>query len=99
MRKAFIGLVLATSMLAPPAMARDGQVYGGVEGGVLFGDALGVDFDADGDGEIDDTETNLFELDTDMGWDADVVLGYDFGGFRIEGEAGYKTADVDRVEA
>ncbi|HEY6814733.1 MAG TPA: outer membrane beta-barrel protein, partial [Croceibacterium sp.] len=99
MRKAFTGLVLATSMLATTAIARDDQMYGGVEGGVLFPGGLDVDFDADGDDDIDDSERNLIVADTDMGWDVDGILGYDFGGFRLEGELGYKTADVDRVDA
>src|SRR5690606_36321309 len=99
MRKLFIGFALATSMLANPAMARDGSVYAGIEGGVLFGDSLDVDFDADGDEIIGDDEVDLFTLDTDRGWDVDGVLGYDFGNFRLEAEAGYKTADVDRLES
>jgi hypothetical protein len=93
MRKILIGLALGTSMLASPAMARDGQVYAGVEGGLLFGDNLDVDFDIDGDGDIDtDAENDIFQLNTDMGWDFDAVVGYDFGMFRLEAEAGYKTS-------
>ena len=99
MRKAAIGLALATTVLANPAMARDGSMYAGIEGGVAFGDSLSVDYDADGDGEIDDDERNLVDLDPDMGWDFDAILGYDFGGFRIEGEAAYKTMDIGEVES
>jgi opacity protein-like surface antigen len=99
MRKAAIGLALATTILATSAMARDGSMYAGIEGGVAFGDSLTVDYDADGDGDIEDGERSLVDLDTDMGWDFDAILGYDFGGFRIEGEAGYKKLDISEVES
>src|SRR5262245_56006664 len=100
MRKILIGLVLGTSILASPAMARDGSVYAGIEGGLLFGDDLYVDFDIDGDGDIDtDAGNDVLQLNTDMGWDIDAVVGYDFGRFRLEAEAGYKTADIDGVES
>ena len=85
--------------MAPPAMARDGQAYGGVSGGVLFGESLDVDVDDDFNGIFDDDELNLIELDTDLGWDVDAVLGYDFGMFRLEAEAAYKWSDVDRIRS
>jgi opacity protein-like surface antigen len=97
MRKALIGLALTSALVASPVLARDGLWYGGIEGGVLFGDNLDVDADLDGDGEFDDTEEDIVTLDTDMGIDADIILGRDFGGFRLEAELGYKTADADNI--
>ena len=46
-------------------------------------------------GPADTTFENMFGLDYKTGWDADVILGYDFGMFRLEGELGYKRASVD----
>jgi opacity protein-like surface antigen len=97
MRKAFIGIALATTLLTAPAIARDGSVYAGVEGGLLFGDALNIDIDTDGDDLIDDNEVEVAELDLDRGWDVDAVLGYDFGRFRLEAEGAYKTMGADRL--
>ena len=36
-------------------------------------------------------------VDHDYGYDADAVIGYDFGGFRLETEVGYKSATVDSL--
>ena len=36
--------------------------------------------------------------DWKMGWDADAIVGYDFGAFRLEGELGYKKAKRDGFE-
>jgi opacity protein-like surface antigen len=82
MRKAFVGIALATTLLTTPAIARDGSPYAGIEGGVLFGDG---------------TDGSPIAVETERGWDLDALLGYDFGAFRIEGEAGYKMADADRI--
>lgn len=38
------------------------------------------------------------ELSYDMGGAVNVSAGYDFGGLRVEGEFGYKGADVDKLE-
>jgi outer membrane protein OmpA-like peptidoglycan-associated protein/opacity protein-like surface antigen len=79
-------LASAAAIVAVPAQAREGQAYIGVNGGVLLEDQIDIDL-AD-----TDPQTNAAFADTEMGIDADVVLGYDFGAFRIEAEGGYKTA-------
>ena len=43
MRKLAIGLALASTALASPALARDGQWYVGVEGGALLVEGRGID--------------------------------------------------------
>ena len=40
MRKLAIGLALASTALASPALARDDQWYVGVDGGAMIGDPL-----------------------------------------------------------
>ena len=43
-----------------------------------------------------DTEfSNVFDLDTKMGYDIGMFGGYDFGGFRVEGEVDWKHANLD----
>ena len=70
MRKAFIGL--------RPCHEHAGHAGNGARGPVVrrplkagssFHNLLDVDFDADGDGDIEDGERNLIQTDTDMGWD------------------------------
>ena len=38
---------------------------------------------------------NALTIDSDYGYDADAVIGYDFGGFRLETEVGYRSAVVN----
>lgn len=98
-RKILIGMALASTVLANPAMARDDSVYVGIDGGVVFGGSLGSDIDLDDDDDFDDDERDVFDLKTKRGWEAALVLGYDFGGFRLEAEGSYKNLNVDRISS
>lgn len=97
MRKVLAGLALASTIISGPALARDNSVYAGIEGGVVFGGSLGSDFDLDDDDDFDDDERDAFNLRTKRGWEAALVLGYDFGGFRLEAEGSYKNLNVNRI--
>lgn len=88
MRKITLGLALASTALASPALARDGEWYVGIEGGV----ALAEDQDWEVNG-VDDG----YETETDLGFDADMIVGYDFGMFRLEAEGAYKKFDYDEL--
>ena len=46
----------------------------------------------------DTTFNNVFGLDTKMGYDIGIYGGYDFGGFRVEGEVDWKHANLDDLE-
>jgi OOP family OmpA-OmpF porin len=85
----FAGMASAVALAATPAMARDDAWYVGVEGGVLMTDDLQVEgdfqhFDVHGDDEI--------------GYDFDVVVGRDFGIFRVEAEGAYKHFGIDELD-
>lgn len=83
------GLLLAgvAAIIAMPAQAREGEAYIGINGGVSFKDKVTVDASTTG---AEDTFVRAGTARTKMGLDADVVVGYDFGGFRLEAEGGYK---------
>lgn len=85
MRKLAISLALASTALASPALARDNQWYVGVDGGAMIVEDLALDI-----GALNDAAT----VDTDKGYDFGGVVGYDFGGFRLESEVSYRKADV-----
>jgi len=87
-------------MLAAPAAARDGSGYFGAEGGALWAKDLnhgltiirtttpiGTTLIADG------AQMSFKKL----GLDLDLILGYDFGVIRAEGELGYKRASLDEI--
>src|SRR4030095_6400678 len=96
MRKLAIMAALASTALAPPAVARDNSWYAGVEGGLM----LAEDTDLDVDFFDNETATELDDgigLDYKTGVDIDLIAGYDFGGFRVEAEMGYKNAGIDEV--
>jgi len=96
MRKLAIGLALASSALATPALARDHSFYAGIEGGVMLVEDAGVDLrDSTGTTAVKDFAI----LDFKPGWDVDLVGGYDFGMLRLEGEIGYKHASLDEVNS
>ncbi len=85
MRKLAIGLALASTALASPSMARDGQWYVGVDGGAMLVEDLDLDIGA---APIEGT------ANTDTGYDFGAVVGYDFGGFRLEAETSYRETDL-----
>ena len=96
MRKYLLAAVAALAV-SSPAVARDGAPYVGIEGGVL------IPRDLDGDAMVDFTTGPAvpagpvdfggdFDADLKRGWDVDAIAGYDFGGFRLEGELGWKRA-------
>src|SRR5690554_1589598 len=90
MRKLAIGLALASTALATPALARDGQWYVGVEGGAMLVEDISSDI-----GTFDDAT----EVDYDTGYDFGGIVGYDFGGFRLETEVAYKQASANELQA
>src|SRR5687768_10912875 len=99
MRKLAIMAALASTALATPAVAVDNSWYVGVEGGAMIVEDANLDFDGfTADGltalEIDDA----IQLDHKVGFDVDLIGGYDFGGFRVEAEAGWKRASLDQAE-
>jgi OmpA-OmpF porin, OOP family len=85
MRKLAIGLALASTALASPSMARDGAWYVGVDGGAMLVEDLNADI---GPAPIAGT------LNTDTGYDFGAVVGYDFGGFRLEAETSFRETDL-----
>ncbi|MFN3435471.1 MAG: flagellar motor protein MotB, partial [Sphingomonas sp.] len=86
MRKLAVVLALASTALATPALARDKSWYVGVEGGAMIVEDIKYDIGA---------TSNAATVDHDYGYDVDGVIGYDFGGFRVETEVGYRSATVD----
>ena len=86
MRKLVIGMALASSALATPALARDDSWYiEGDAGGMIVEDIMNLT----GSG-------NAGVLATKTGYDFGGIVGYDFGGFRIEAEASYRRAEEKR---
>jgi len=97
MRKLVLAFALASTSIATPALARDGSLYAGLEGGGMLVEDAPFDYNDDGTfGPIN----NAWTLDHHPGWDVDLVAGYDFGMFRAEGELGYKHAKyIQRIQA
>src|SRR5215212_2132351 len=92
---------VAAAAIASPAAARDGSGYIGIEGGVLFPQKQDID------GAVDFTTNTLTRVDLasddvarvklKTGYDVDIIGGYDFGIFRLEGELGYKHSKIKSV--
>ena len=96
MRKLAIMAALASTALATPAVARDNSWYVGVEGGLMLVEDTELDYFYD-DGETVVDVANGIVLDHNVGVDVDLIAGYDFGGFRVEGELGWKRASLDEA--
>ncbi len=80
---------MASTALATPSLARDGQWYVEAQGGVMI--VEDTDFDIN-DG------ADTFGVDTDdYGFDFGGLVGYDFGPFRLEAEGSYREADIDQL--
>jgi opacity protein-like surface antigen len=103
MRKILLAAV-AASAIATPALARNGQPYVGIEGGLLLPRDLNGNANVDYVtspltpvvvGGADFFQKNAFDAELKRGWDVDAIAGYDFGAFRLEGELGWKRAKRD----
>ena len=92
MRKLAIAMALSTSLLASPALARDGAFYIGAEFGPMI--VEDIDFDLT---QGTTTTGDAITIDADRGFDGDVIVGYDFGAFRLEAEVAYKENDLDTI--
>ncbi len=95
MRKIAVVLALASTALASPALARDKSWYVGVDGGAMIVE----DIDYDITNTAGTTTPAASTVNHDYGYDVDGVIGYDFGGFRLETEVGYRAATIDRYAA
>src|SRR3569623_1019617 len=83
---------VAAFAIATPAAARDGSPYIGIEGGLL--DVQTAHYNNQGiDGSLD----SHVAIHHNLGIDADVIAGYDFGFIRAEAELGYKHAGIDHT--
>jgi outer membrane protein OmpA-like peptidoglycan-associated protein/opacity protein-like surface antigen len=91
MKNTALLLAGAAAIVAVPAHARDGQPYLGINGGIVFEDQVDVQADPAAGSR------NEARINTGTGWEGDVVIGYDFGAFRLEAEAGYKNQDHDTL--
>ena len=87
-RSTMMMLALASSTLAatPAAATTDNAGYVGIEAGLWFP----TDVDADIDSDDSFTSSYEYDLQMDMGFDGDIIGGYDFGQFRLEAELAYK---------
>ena len=91
MRRTAFLLATTAAVIAVPAQARDGQAYIGVEGGIVFEDQVEIEAEPfQGTPPLNQSIVNTGE-----GIDVDAVVGYDFGWFRLEAEAGFKNQDHD----
>ncbi len=88
MRKLAIAMALSSTVLAAPALARDGAGYAGIEFGPMIVEDVDVDI-----GALD----NAVTIDSETGFDGSIFAGYDLGAVRLEVEAGYKKAAAKSI--
>ena len=91
MRNTKLLLAGAAAIIAVPAQAREGQPYIGINGGIVFQDQVDVE------AQPYSGSRNEARINTGEGWEGDVVIGYDFGAFRLEAEGAYKNQDHDTL--
>jgi opacity protein-like surface antigen len=83
---------VAAAAISSPALARDNSPYVGVEVGAVISDEGFFDVEFEGN-EFD----NAINVDYNVGLEADLIGGYDFGMFRAELELGHKRLRVNEV--
>jgi OmpA-OmpF porin, OOP family len=88
MRKLVIGMALASTAVAAPALAREGSWYVEIDGGAMIVEDMDFDVGA---------TNNAVTIDHDYGYDFGGIVGYDFGPFRVEIEASFREADPDEL--
>ena len=95
MRKLAIAVALSTTVLAGPALARDGAWYVGGDFGAMIVEDTDIGFTPGNTAG----STGTASIDWDEGYDGSLFVGYDLGGFRIEAEASYKSgAEAEEIQ-
>lgn len=92
MRKLVLGALLSVAF-AGTAEARDKDFYVGAEAGVTLADGDDLIFTP----AVGVATTGKLKPDYKPGFDGAAVLGYDFGRVRVEAEASYRSANVDKI--
>jgi opacity protein-like surface antigen len=82
MKRFLMTMICAAVFMATSAQAANGKLY------FAGTAALGI---------ASDLEEQGVEVSFDPGWSITGAVGYDFGKFRVEGEIGYRTVDIDEV--
>ena len=97
MRKLAIVVALSSTVLATPALARNGAWYVGGDFGAMIVEDIAFDF---GTGPVvpGGGGNAQYRVNHDYGFDGALFVGYDLGAFRIEAEVAYKRARVDDIE-
>ena len=88
MRKLLLGMALASTALATPALAKKDSWYVEVDAGAMIVEKADIAIAG---------VANAARLKSDTGYDVGGIVGYDFGGFRLETEVGYRRARADRL--
>src|SRR5258705_13769577 len=98
MRK-YLFAAVAAAAIASPAAAKDHSGYVGLEGGILFPQKQDINAAIDFTGPLvtDAPDGNVGRFKFKKGYDVDLIGGYDFGMFRLEGELGYKHSKAKSV--
>ena len=94
MRKLAIAVALATTVLATPAVARDNSGYIGLEAGGLIVENIHTDYRS---ATLDVDRAHGLDFHHNVGFDGDLIGGWDFGMFRLEGEVAYKHAGLKEI--
>src|SRR6476469_7047712 len=89
MRKLVIGMAMASTAIASPALARDGAWYVELDGGPMIVEDIEFDLPS---------APNAVHVDHHKGYDFGGVVGYDFGFIRIEAEGSYRSADIKDLQ-
>ena len=89
MRKLVIGLAMASTAIASPALARDGAWYVELDGGPMIVEDIDLDIGV---------APNAVQVDHHTGYDFGGVVGYDFGFVRLEAEGSYRAADIEQLQ-
>jgi opacity protein-like surface antigen len=92
MRKVLLTFLAATT-ISSPALARDGSLYAGIEGGVLKLKDPTINYQGP-----TGTDDGFLSVDHKLGLDVDAIVGYDFGMARFEGELGWKRSKIDGAD-
>ncbi len=88
MRKLFLGLALASTALAAPAFAKNDSWYVEADAGAMIVERAQLNIAG---------VANAASVKSQTGYDVGGIVGYDFGGFRLESEVSYRRARAERI--